>query len=36
MVYEKIKKLKSHTLALEIMEDHVHFFVSCPPTLEPD
>lgn len=36
LLYEKTKELECEILALEIMEDHVHLFVSCPPTLAPD
>jgi putative transposase len=36
LLYEKTKELECEVLALEIMEDHVHLFVSCPPTLAPD
>ncbi|QSJ18987.1 IS200/IS605 family transposase [Nostoc sp. UHCC 0702] len=36
LLYEKTKELESEILALEIIEDHVHLFVSCPPTLAPD
>jgi len=33
LLYEKSKELDCEILALEIMEDHVHLFLSCPPTL---
>jgi len=36
LLYEKTKELDCEILALEIMEDHVHLFLSCPPTLAPD
>ncbi|WP_096624444.1 IS200/IS605 family transposase [Calothrix sp. NIES-3974] len=36
LLYEKTKELECEILALEIMEDHVHLFVSSPPTLAPD
>jgi putative transposase len=36
LLYEKTKELECEILALEIMQDHVHLFVSCPPTLAPD
>ncbi|MBR8837155.1 MAG: IS200/IS605 family transposase [Stigonema ocellatum SAG 48.90 = DSM 106950] len=36
LLYEKSKELDCEILALEIMEDHVHLFLSCPPTLAPD
>jgi len=32
LLYEKSKDLDCEILALEIMEDHVHLFLSCPPT----
>ncbi|MGJ5675693.1 MAG: IS200/IS605 family transposase [Nostochopsis sp.] len=36
LLYEKTKELDCEILALEIMEDHVHLFLCCPPTLAPD
>ncbi|MCC5665081.1 IS200/IS605 family transposase [Nostoc sp. CHAB 5784] len=36
LLYEKTSLLDCEIIALEIMEDHVHLFVSCPPTLAPD
>ena len=36
LLYEKTKELDCEILALEIMEDHVHLFLYCPPTLAPD
>lgn len=36
LLHEKSKELDCEILALEIMEDHVHLFLSCPPTLAPD
>ncbi len=36
LLYEKNKELECEILALEIMKDHVHLFLSCPPTLAPD
>jgi putative transposase len=36
LLYEKTKELDCEIVALEIMEDHVHLFLSCPPTLAPD
>jgi putative transposase len=36
LLYEKAKELDCEILALEIMEDHVHLFLCCPPTLAPD
>jgi putative transposase len=32
----KTKELGIEILALEIMPDHVHLFVSCPPNISPD
>jgi len=32
----KTKELGMEILALEIMPDHVHLFVSCPPNISPD
>lgn len=36
LLYEKTEELECDILALEIKEDHVHLFLSCPPTLAPD
>ncbi|BAZ66484.1 transposase IS200-family protein [Fischerella sp. NIES-4106] len=36
LLYEKTKELDCEIIALEIMEDHVHLFLCCPPTLAPD
>ncbi|PMB19865.1 IS200/IS605 family transposase [Fischerella thermalis] len=36
LLYEKTKELDCEIVALEIMEDHVHLFLCCPPTLAPD
>jgi putative transposase len=35
IIYQKSKELECDVLALEIMPDHVHLFISCPPTLAP-
>ncbi|PMB24321.1 IS200/IS605 family transposase, partial [Fischerella thermalis CCMEE 5319] len=35
LLYEKTKELDCEIVALEIMEDHVHLFLCCPPTLAP-
>ncbi len=35
IIYQKAKELDCDVLALEIMPDHVHLFISCPPTLAP-
>ena len=36
LLYEKTLELECEIVALEIMPDHVHLFLSCPPTLAPD
>ena len=36
LLYEKTKELDCDIIALEIMEDHAHLFLCCPPTLAPD
>ena len=36
LLHEKSKELECEILALEIMEDHVHLFICCPPTIAPD
>ena len=35
IIYQKADELDSDVLALEIMPDHVHLFISCPPTIAP-
>lgn len=35
IIYQKAKELECDVLALEIMPDHVHLFISCPPTIAP-
>lgn len=35
LIYEVAKDLECKVLALEIMNDHVHMFLNCPPTLSP-
>ncbi|ACK65583.1 transposase IS200-family protein [Rippkaea orientalis PCC 8801] len=35
IIYQKAKELECDVLTLEIMPDHVHLFISCPPTLAP-
>ncbi len=35
IIYQKAKDIECDVLALEIMPDHVHLFISCPPTLAP-
>lgn len=36
LITEITQKLKIEVLAMEIMPDHVHLFVNCPPNLSPD
>ena len=36
LLYEKTLELECEIVALEVMPDHVHLFLSCPPTLAPD
>ena len=36
LLYEKAYELDCQIMALEIMPDHVHLFISTPPTLAPD
>lgn len=35
IIYQKASEIDSDVLALEIMPDHVHLFISCPPTIAP-
>lgn len=35
IIYQKAKELECDVLALEIMPDHVHLFISCSPILAP-
>lgn len=35
IIYQKAKELECDILALEIMPDHVHLFIRCPPTIAP-
>ena len=35
LLIAKAKDLGSEPIALEIMPDHVHLFLNCPPTLSP-
>lgn len=35
IIYEKAKEIDSEVLAIEIMPEHVHLFISCPPTIAP-
>jgi putative transposase len=36
LLEQKAEELDCRILALEIMPDHVHLFINCPPTLAPD
>jgi putative transposase len=36
LLESKAEELDCRVLALEIMPDHVHLFLNCPPTLAPD
>lgn len=36
LIEETATKLDSEVLAIEVMPDHVHLFLSCPPSLAPD
>ncbi|NET58555.1 MAG: IS200/IS605 family transposase [Symploca sp. SIO2E6] len=36
LLQEKSNELDCKIIALEIMEDHVHLFLCCPPNLAPD
>ena len=35
LIKEKAKELGLEILAMEIMPDHIHLFVSAPPTISP-
>jgi putative transposase len=35
LIAEKVKELEAEIIALEIMPDHVHLFISCAPDLAP-
>ena len=35
LLYEKATELHCTVKALEVMPDHLHLFVDCPPTLAP-
>ena len=35
LIYEAASELNCQVLALEIMDDHVHLFLNCPPSLAP-
>lgn len=36
LIEETASKLDCEVLAIEVMPDHVHLFLSCPPSLAPD
>jgi REP-associated tyrosine transposase len=36
LLEQKAEELDCRIVALEIMPDHVHLFINCPPTLAPD
>lgn len=36
LIAESAEKLDCQILAVEVMPDHVHLFLSCPPNLAPD
>jgi len=36
LIQEIAQKLECEVLAVEIMPEHVHLFLNCPPTLAPD
>lgn len=36
LIRETTQNLDCEVLAVEIMPDHVHLFLNCPPTLAPD
>lgn len=36
LLQEKAVELDCTILALEVMPDHVHLFISCPPAMAPD
>lgn len=36
LIYETAQKLDCKVLAMEVMPDHVHLFLNCPPTTAPD
>ena len=35
LIYQTAQDLECKVLALEIMPDHVHLFLNCPPTMSP-
>lgn len=36
LIKEKAQELKCEIIELEIMPDHVHLFINCPPSIAPD
>lgn len=36
LIEETASKLDCEILAIEVMPDHIHLFLSCPPSLAPD
>jgi putative transposase len=36
LIWETAANLDCEVLAIEVMPDHVHLFLSCPPNLAPD
>lgn len=36
LIEETATKLECQILAIEVMPDHVHLFLSCPPNIAPD
>ena len=35
LIYESVKSIDVEVVALEVMPDHVHAFLNCPPTIAP-
>lgn len=35
LIWEAAKKIECSVISLEIMPDHVHLFLNCPPTVAP-
>jgi putative transposase len=35
LIYQASQEIECKVVALEIMDDHVHLFLNCPPTLAP-
>lgn len=36
LIDETAKRIDCEVLAIEVMPDHVHLFLSCPPSIAPD